>query len=147
MLGMRVLLPWLLLRRPLRFRPHLRCGMLLRSWSLLLHSRPFLLRSGLMLRYRVLLRDGSLLLRGLLMLGNRLCLLHRSCGHDRAFLRICVDLRTRPLLRRRAHGLWWPLRLSLPPRLRRRRLRGKPVFRNLLGDSCSRYRPFSLARP
>jgi hypothetical protein len=100
-----------------------------------------------MLRYRVLLRDGSLLLRGRLMLRNGLWLLHGSYGHDGAFLRTCVHLRTRPLLWGWAYWFYWPLRLSLPHRLRRRRLRGKPVFRNLLGDSCPRYRPFSLTRP
>jgi hypothetical protein len=56
-LGMRVLLPWLLLRWSLLFWPGLRRRMLLNSRSLLLGYRPFLLRDLLMLLWcRLVLR-------------------------------------------------------------------------------------------
>jgi hypothetical protein len=101
------------------FGPRLRRRMLL-SWSLLLHCRSFLLRSGLMLLYRVwlhrLLRCRSLLrwcwpflLQGRLMLGCRVWLQYRLL-RCRSLLRRCwsfllqgrLVLRYRVLLRERS---------------------------------------------
>jgi len=121
LLGVRALLPWLLLGRSLLFWPGLRRRMLL-------NSRPFLLP------FRLMLRCWSLL---------GLYLLYRLRGRSRAFLRGWVYLRSRSLLGSRAHLLRWSLRLSLP-HLFRGGLLGWPGLRNLLGGACSRYRPFSL---
>jgi hypothetical protein len=95
LLGMRVLLPWLLLGWSLLLWPGLRRRMLLSSRSLLLGCRSFL-RSRLMLRWcRLVLRYRLLLYRSLLLLD--LSFLLRS----RLMLRWCrLVLRYRPLLYR-----------------------------------------------